>query len=57
MRRGQKFQSRVKHQRAVGRYQSLYQRGGTIFTMPKTPWGMLTYRPYGVDFLTLRSLR
>ena len=37
MRRGQKSQSRVKHQRSVGRYNSPYQRGGTFFT-PMNPW-------------------
>lgn len=30
MRRGLKSQSRVRHQRAVGRYQSFCQRGGSI---------------------------
>ena len=39
MRRGQKLQSRVKHQRSVGRYNSPYQRGGAIST-PMNPWVM-----------------
>ena len=39
MQRGQKSQSRVKHQRSVGRYNSPYQRGGTIFS-PMNPWAM-----------------
>jgi len=46
MRRGQKSQSRTRHQRAVGRYSSSYkQRGGTIVAPPITPWSMPTYRP------------
>ena len=32
MRRGQKSQSRVRHQRSIGRYHLPYQHGGTIFT-------------------------
>ena len=56
MQRGQKSQSRVKHQRSVGRYNSPYQRGGTIFS-PMNPWATTSYRPYGVDPLRLRQLR
>ena len=46
MRQGQKVQSRVRHQRSVGRYKSPYrQRGeGTIVQSPQYPWGMRT--PY-----------
>ena len=33
MRRGQKSQSRVRHQRSIGRYHSPYQHGGTIFSL------------------------
>ena len=44
MRQGQKVQSRVRHQRSVGRYKSPYQRGGTIIQAPHYPWGMTT--PY-----------
>ena len=45
MRQGQKVQSRLRHQRSVGRYKSPYrQRGGTIFQSPRYPWGMTT--PY-----------
>ena len=45
MRQGQKVQSRVRHQRSVGRYNSPYrQRGGTIVQPPHYPWGMRT--PY-----------
>ena len=36
MQRGQKSQSHVRHQRSVGRYNSPYQRGGTIFS-PMNP--------------------
>ena len=56
MRRGQKSQSRVRHQRSIGRYNSPYQRGGTIFC-PRNPWAMSSYKPYGVDPMILRSLR
>ena len=56
MRRGQKSQSRVRHQRSVGRYHSPYQRGGTSFS-PRNPWAMTSYQPYGVDPVILRSLR
>ena len=56
MRRGQKSQSRVKHQRSVGRYNSPYQRGGTSFS-PMNPWVMTSYKPYGLDPLRLRQLR
>ena len=56
MRRGQKSQSRVKHQRSVGRYNSPYQRGGTIFC-PMNPWAMTSYKPYGVEPSRLRQLR
>ena len=48
MQRGQKSQSRVKHQRSVGRYNSPYQRGGTIFS-PMNPWAMTSHKPYGED--------
>lgn len=54
MRRGQKSQSRVRHQRSIGRYNSPYQRGGTIFG-PRNPWAMSSYKPYGVDPMILRS--
>ena len=37
MRRGQKSQSHIRHQRSVGRYHSPYQRGGTNFRQPTTP--------------------
>ena len=37
MRQGQKSQSRIRHQRPVGRYHSPYQRGGTIFRDPPNP--------------------
>ena len=36
MRRGQKSQSHIRHQRSVGRYHSPYQRGGTNFRQPTT---------------------
>ena len=51
MKQGQKSQSRVRHQQSVGRYNSPYQRGGTIFQAPPYPWGMST--PYQ-DQLTLK---
>ena len=44
MRQGQKVQSRVRHQRSVGRYKSPYQRKGSIIQPPQYPWGMRT--PY-----------
>ena len=56
MQRGQKSQSRVKHQRSVGRYNSPYQRGGTIFS-PMNPWAMTSYKPYGVDPLRLHQFK
>lgn len=43
MRRGLKSQSRVRHQRAVGRYHLPYQRGGTIFS-PRNLWAMPSYQ-------------
>ena len=56
MRCGQKSQSCVRHQRSIGRYNSPYQRGGTIFS-PRNPWAVTSYQPYGVDPMILRSLR
>ena len=56
MGRGQKSQSRVRHQRSIGRHHSPYQHGGTIF-IPRNPWAVTSYPPYGVDPLILRSLR
>ena len=55
MRRGQKSQSHIRHQRSVGRYHSPYQRGGTIFRQPTNPWGSTTYKT--LDTTILRSLR
>ena len=55
MRRGQKSQSHIRHQRSVGRYHSPYQRGGTIFRQPTNPWGSTTYKP--LDPTILCSLR
>jgi len=49
MRRGQKSQSRTRHQRAVGRYHSPYQRGGTIAAPPITPWTITSYSPFQLD--------
>ena len=43
MRQGQKVQTRVRHQRAVGRYKSPYQRGGTIVSPPFNPWTSHTF--------------
>ena len=43
MRRGLKFQSRVRHQRAVGRNQSFCQRGGSI------AYGLGLCLPYQVE--------
>ena len=57
MRRGQKSQSHIRHQRSVGRYHSPYQRGGTIFRQPTNPWGSTTYKQYELDPMILRSLR
>ena len=42
MRRGIKSQSRIRHQGAVGRFQSAYQRGGSI------AYGLGLPLPYGV---------
>ena len=56
MRRGQKSQSHIRHQRSVGRYHSPYQRGGTIFRQPTNPWGSTTYKQYELDPMILRSL-
>ena len=55
MRQGQKSQSRIRHQRPVGRYHSPYQRGGTIFRKPPNPWGSTNYKPSHP--MILRSLR
>ena len=57
MRQGQKSQSRVRHQRSIGRYNSPYQRGGTIFQMPRTSFGMPTYRRYRLDPTIIRAIR
>ena len=57
MRQGQKSQSRVRHQRSIGRYNSPYQRGGTIFQMPTTSFGMPTYRRYRLDPTIIRAIR
>ena len=56
MRRGQKSQSRVRHQRSVGRYHSPYQRGGTIIRPPIRPWTVTSYSPYQLDPRILRTL-
>ena len=56
MRRGQKSQSRVRHQRSIGRYHSPYRHGGTIFS-PRNPWAVPSYQPYGVDPMIRRSVR
>ena len=55
MRRGQKSQSRVRHQRSIGRYHSPYRHGGTIFS-PRNPWAVTSYQPYGVDPMIRRSV-
>lgn len=55
MRRGQKSQSRVRHQRSVGRYHSPYQRGGTIFRT-RNPWGFTSYKPCEIDPMVLVPL-
>ena len=49
MRQGQKSQSRVRHQRSMGRYQSPYQRGGTIFSRPPNPLGFPGPYEYDLD--------
>ena len=54
--RGQKSQSRVRHQRSIGRHHSPYQHGGTIFIL-RNPWAVTSYQPNGVDPMILRSLR
>ena len=51
-----KPQFRVRHQRCIGRHNSPYQRGGTIFS-PRNPWAVTSYQPYGVDPMILCSLR
>ena len=56
MRRGQKSQSRVRHQPSIGRYHSPYQHGGTIFS-PTNSWAVTSYQPYGVHPMILRSVR
>ena len=43
MKQGQKAQSRVRHQRSVGRYHSPYQRGGTIIRAPFNAFRSHTY--------------
>ena len=57
MRQGQKSQSRIRHQRPVGRYHSPYQRGGTIFRDPPNPWGFTNYKRYEIDPWILRRIR
>ena len=52
MRRGQKSQSRVRHQRSIGRYHSPYH-----YFYPRNPWAVTSCQPYGVDPMILRSLR
>ena len=49
MKQGQKSQSRVRHQRSVGRYHSPYQRGGTIVQEPPYPWGMSNPYKYELE--------
>ena len=49
MRQGQTTQSRVRHQRSVGRYHSPYQRGGSIIPNPPNPWGMENYYDYELE--------
>ena len=56
MERGQKSQSRVKHQRLVGRYKSPYQRGGSIVSNIN-PWTLTSYHPYWLDPLVLLRKR
>ena len=55
MRRGQKSQSHLRHQRSVGGYHSPYQRGGTIFRQPPKPWGFTNYKPFD-PMAVLKSL-
>ena len=43
MKRGQKSQSRVRHQRSAGRYHSPYQRVGTIIRDPFNQFRSHTY--------------
>ena len=57
MRQGQKSQSRIRHQRPVGRYHSPYQRGGSIFGQPPNPWGFTNYKPYEVATWIARRVR
>ena len=57
MRRAQRSQSRVRHQRSVGRYHSPYQYGGTIIRSPRSRFDVSTYPPYERDPMILRSLR
>ena len=57
MKKGQKSQSRIRHQRSVGRYHSPYQQGGTIFRDPPDPWRMSTYKPYEIDPWILKRVR
>jgi len=45
MRRGQKSQSWTRHQWAVGRYHSPYQRKETIVGPPITPWSLTSFQP------------
>jgi len=49
MKRGQKSQSRTRHQRAVGRFHSPYQRGGTIFGPRILPWTITSSPPFQLD--------
>ena len=46
MRRAQRSQSRVRHQRSVGRYHSPYQYGGNIIRSPRSRFDVSTYPPY-----------
>ena len=55
MRQGQKSQSRIRHQRPVGRYHSPYQRGGTIFRQPPNPWRFTN--PYEIEPWMARRIR
>ena len=57
MRQGQKSQSRIRHQRPVGRYHSPYQREGAIFRDPPNPWGFTNYKRYEIDPWILRRIR
>ena len=56
MERGQKSQSRERHQQSVGLYKSPYQRGGSIVGN-MNPWTLTSYHPYRLDPLMLRQLR